>query len=119
MTVIAAELDRVLSTGLLAAINGFLNDFGAALNLPALTWALCVEDEDDVGLDGTHPGGRGHPDSEALCASWADVLGLTESEYGPGEGCRSWAGNLSQWELRIFAVTDPDLFQSTYPDDHE
>ena len=117
MTVIGPDLDRVLSTGLLAAINGFLNDFGAAAQLPALAWTLVFED--DAGLDGTHPGGRGHPDSETLCASWADVLGLTESEYGPGEGFRSWTGNLSQWEIRVFAVTDPDLFQSTYPDDRE
>jgi hypothetical protein len=117
MTVIGPDLDRVLSTGLLVAINGFLNDFGAAAHLPALAWTLVFEY--DAGIDGTHPGGRGHSDSEALCASWADVLGLTESEYGPGEGFRSWTGNLSQWELRIFAVTDPDLYQSTYPDDRE
>ena len=117
MTVIGPDLDTVLSTGLLAAISGYLNDFGAAVHLPPLAWTLGFEY--DAGIGGTHPGGRAHPNSEALCASWADLLGLTESKYGPGEGFRTWTGDLSQWELRVFAVTDPDLYQSTYTDDPE
>ena len=118
MTVIGPDLDRVLSTGLLAAINGFLNDFGAAAHLPALTWTLDFE-YDDAGIDGTYPGGRAHPDAEAVCAAWADLLRLTESGYGPNEGFRSWTGNLSHWKLSVLAVTDQDLYESTNPDDRE
>ena len=117
MSVIGPDLDRVLSTGLLAAISGFLYDFGAASDLPALAWTLGFEY--DVGIDGTHPGGRSHPDSEALCASWADLLGLTEWDYVPGDVFRSWKGDLSQWQIRVSAVTDADLHQSECPDDRE
>ena len=43
MTGLGPDLDGVLSAGLLDAISGFLNDFGAAAPLPALTWTLGFE----------------------------------------------------------------------------
>ncbi|TFB54240.1 hypothetical protein E3O47_12295 [Cryobacterium sp. TMT2-17-1] len=43
MTGLGPDLDRVLSAGLLDAISGFLNDFGAAAPLPALIWTLGFE----------------------------------------------------------------------------
>lgn len=72
-----------------------------------------------MGIDGTHREGRSHGDAEALCASWAELLGLTESTYGPSHGFRTWTGNVSEWELRVMAVTDLDLYSSAYPNDRE
>ncbi|TFC88396.1 hypothetical protein E3T26_03810 [Cryobacterium sp. TMT1-21] len=43
MTGLGPDLERVLSAGLLDAIRGFLNDFGAAAPLPALNWTLGFE----------------------------------------------------------------------------
>ncbi|TFC75833.1 hypothetical protein E3T23_14940 [Cryobacterium cheniae] len=43
MTGHGPDLDRVLSAGLLDTISGFLNDFGAAAPVPALTRTLGFE----------------------------------------------------------------------------
>ena len=105
----------VLSTGIEAAINGYLNGLGEATHLPPLAWT--IDFEYDPEINGTHPDGRDHPDAEALCASWASLLGLTEYDFDPGDGFRSWQRSLQEWHLKFSAITDIELYRSKIPGD--
>ena len=116
MTRLTPEDDEGLSRAISDAVTGVLNKRGARAGLPPLRWRLSSELETD--LDGTHPAGPGHPDAEALCASWADHLGLNEVGAGyPDDGSRLWADRIGNWRLSVSAVTDPELDRSLYPDD--
>ncbi|WP_104194511.1 hypothetical protein [Cryobacterium sp. M25] len=116
MTRLSPEDEEGLSRAISEAVTGVLNKRGARAGLPPLSWRLSSELETD--FEGTHPGGREQPDAEALCASWADHLGLAEWGAGyPEEGSRLWAARLGNWRLSVFVVTDPELYRSVYPDE--
>ncbi|TFC16832.1 hypothetical protein E3O19_06805 [Cryobacterium algoritolerans] len=110
------EDEEGLSRAISDAVTGVLNEHGARAGLQPLRWSLTTELETD--FYGTHPGGREHPDAQALCASWADHLGLAEWGAGyPDEASRLWAARLGNWRLSVSVFTDPELYRSVYPDE--
>ena len=86
-----------LAAAISKAITAAINDFGATSNLPPLEWE--VSHESDTALEGTHPGGRDHPDSADLCERWANFLRITELSAFEGDGCRSWIGHIDNWQV--------------------
>ena len=116
MSSFTPEDEEGLSRAISDAVTRVLNERGARTGLHPLRWRLSTELETD--FDGTHPGGREHPDAEAVCSSWSDHLGLTEWGAGyPEEGSRLWAARLGNWRLSVSVVTDPELHRSVYSDE--
>lgn len=105
-----------LSRAISDAVTGAINKFGEPANLPPLKWEVSFTVDTD--LEGTHPGGRAHPDSADLCEVWADFLAMTELTLGGADdGCRMWTGSIVDWQMGLFAITDMNLYRSVYPED--
>ena len=112
----AGRVDVVaLSDSIENTIGRMLNDAGVELNLIPLEWRLVADGA--IEFEGQHPGGRGDAGAVTACKNWALALGLREPDFSSSDSYRMWSGDVGDWAVSLFAVSDEALYQAEFPED--